>query len=233
MKTASFTLALLIIFSYATSSLAQSDMPSASAAKKEAEADVRPLVHVTVGLDEHFRGSLIAIGMASLVLEVEGVRREISLPAVSRIIFIRDWAKTAGPAAESGGTQSQARTEGRAAASGVRARGASAPPPPAAVRTVGRQAPAKSVVKPAAAGGGWFVILGSFPKTGRREADARLRRLRASGYDAHTIDTDDYPRLRGGLLAVVLGPYTREEAERAAGELRAKAAAGAYVKRGR
>ena len=59
----------------------------------------------------------------------------------------------------------------------------------------------------------WYVIVGSYPKAQRRKANARARYLRRRGYAAFVINTDDTDALTHGLLAVVIGPYSRAKAE--------------------
>jgi len=60
--------------------------------------------------------------------------------------------------------------------------------------------------------GNWVVILGSFPKMQPDRAEQRAHLCQESGYKARIIETDDYPNLTPGLLAVVLGPYSRDQA---------------------
>ncbi|MCP4307559.1 MAG: SPOR domain-containing protein [bacterium] len=61
--------------------------------------------------------------------------------------------------------------------------------------------------------GSWFVIAGSFPQANPSEARHQEDRLRALGFPAVTIDTNNYPNLSNGLYAVVLGPSDRATAE--------------------
>lgn len=60
--------------------------------------------------------------------------------------------------------------------------------------------------------GNWLVILGSFPKVQSDRAEQRANLCQASGYGARVIDTDQYPKLTPGLWAVILGPYSKDQA---------------------
>jgi hypothetical protein len=62
-------------------------------------------------------------------------------------------------------------------------------------------------------GGRWFVILGSYPKAERSSADERAERIRRQGFDARVVASDEYPNLEGGLWLIVMGPYTRNNAQ--------------------
>lgn len=79
--------------------------------------------------------------------------------------------------------------------------------------------------------GDWFVILGSFGHSGRQAAIDRQNWLRSQGVDASIINTDDYPNLRNGLYAVVLGPYSKSAAQSALPTAK-RAVSDAYVKSG-
>ncbi|HRI02749.1 MAG TPA: SPOR domain-containing protein [Pyrinomonadaceae bacterium] len=72
----------------------------------------------------------------------------------------------------------------------------------------------QSNVTPVPSSGNWFVILGSYPKSKPDKADQRLRYVKTLGYEASIIDTNNYSGLRGGLFAVVLGPYSKVDAQR-------------------
>lgn len=100
--------------------------------------------------------------------------------------------------------------------------------------------------------GDWFIILGSYSKQRRDEAEQLLDRLRDRGYkvaqsgsdsenpladystdwrdQARIIDSDRYPSLRRGLWVVVLGPYQKEDAEALARETRQRSGIEAYIK---
>lgn len=80
-------------------------------------------------------------------------------------------------------------------------------------------------------GGRWFVILDSFPKADLSRANQRLEVLRRQGFDAHLISSDDYPNLKDGLWVIVMGPYTRNNAEEVLGKVRPKVK-DAYTKSG-
>ena len=62
-------------------------------------------------------------------------------------------------------------------------------------------------------GGRWFVILGSFPKDEIDRATERMDNLRRQGLDARVVSSDDYPNFKSGLWLVVMGPFTRNQAE--------------------
>lgn len=67
---------------------------------------------------------------------------------------------------------------------------------------------------------GWFVILKTFPKRQRVEAAESGERFRNLGHDAHMVDTDKHANFRGGMWAVVLGPYAHGAATEKVRELR-------------
>jgi uncharacterized caspase-like protein len=77
--------------------------------------------------------------------------------------------------------------------------------------------------------GDWFIILGSWPKSQRWKADQRLGYLRQKGVKARVIDTNDYPNLSNGLLAVVIGPHDKPSAEETLVSVR-KVVGDAYIK---
>lgn len=79
--------------------------------------------------------------------------------------------------------------------------------------------------------GRWFVVLGSYSKSDTAAANQRLNSLRAAGYDAYIVNTDDYPNFSGGKLAVVMGPYTRTEATDVADRMKSRIP-DAYAKSG-
>jgi serine/threonine protein kinase len=68
--------------------------------------------------------------------------------------------------------------------------------------------------------GNWYVVLGSYPKSERVKADARLGFIRHNGYDAYLVDTDNNPTFRSGLWAVVMGPYQKGYAKNIVNKLR-------------
>ncbi len=79
---------------------------------------------------------------------------------------------------------------------------------------------------------GWFVILGSYPKTRLNEANKRKDKLQSYGYvGIYIADTDHYPNLRNGLYIVALGPLQKEDARRFKNEL-SKYIPDAYIKSG-
>lgn len=83
--------------------------------------------------------------------------------------------------------------------------------------------------RPSAPSGRYFVLLGSFTEPdGARE---RLDYVRANGYDARIVDSDDYPNMTPGLTLVVMGPFEKGYAKGLAAELGALVE-GAYAKSG-
>jgi hypothetical protein len=78
----------------------------------------------------------------------------------------------------------------------------------------------------------WFVILRTFSKSEQVKANQRLSLIRRSGFDARIVDTDDYPNLRNGLLAVAMGPYSFVMAKNVLSKVR-PAVPEAYIKSGR
>ena len=92
--------------------------------------------------------------------------------------------------------------------------------------------PAPGVKASAAANEGtWFVILRTFTKGEAGEAARSSSFFRRLGHDAHVVDTDKYPNFKGGLWAVVLGPYSREAAVAVVQKLR-PSLPGVYAKAG-
>jgi cell division septation protein DedD len=79
--------------------------------------------------------------------------------------------------------------------------------------------------------GTWFVILGSFPKSDYGAANERLQYVRGLGYDASIIDTDNYPGLRNGFWAVVMGPYSKAYATNLVDQMKS-VRSDAYIKSG-
>lgn len=79
--------------------------------------------------------------------------------------------------------------------------------------------------------GTWLVILKTYAMSERAAANHALDLFRRAGYEASVVRTEDYPNLRKGLLAIVMGPYPKAVAQ----EVRTKArsaAKGAYIKSG-
>jgi hypothetical protein len=78
----------------------------------------------------------------------------------------------------------------------------------------------------------WLIILQTFSKAERPRALERMSLLRSQGYDTHVIDTDSYPNLRPGLVALTIGPYSeRLAAAELLGKLRSVAPQ-SYIKSG-
>jgi hypothetical protein len=80
-------------------------------------------------------------------------------------------------------------------------------------------------------GGRWFVILASFQKDEQERASERLEVVRRQGFDARIVASDDYPNFKSGLWLVVLGPYTRNQAEELLDKVRPRVK-DAYTKSG-
>ncbi len=89
--------------------------------------------------------------------------------------------------------------------------------------------PTRQLPQPSA--GTWFVILGSFPKNDYDQANKRLQSVRGLGYDASIIDTNNYHGLRGGLWAVVMGPYSQSYAKSLVVQMKS-VRSDAYIKSG-
>lgn len=62
-------------------------------------------------------------------------------------------------------------------------------------------------------GGRWFVILGTFPKDELEHANERLELVRKEGFEARVVTSDDYPNMKSNQWVVVIGPFTRNQAE--------------------
>ena len=79
--------------------------------------------------------------------------------------------------------------------------------------------------------GTWLIILKTFAKAERSKANRKLGHLRSLGYDVHLMDTDHYPNLKKGFLAVAIGPQRKGAAEDALNKVRS-VAPGSYLKSG-
>jgi hypothetical protein len=77
----------------------------------------------------------------------------------------------------------------------------------------------------------WLIILQTFSKAERPRAIERMSLLRNQGYDTHVIDTDSYPNLRPGFLALTIGPCSKRAAAEQLGKLRLVAPQ-SYIKSG-
>ena len=94
--------------------------------------------------------------------------------------------------------------------------------------------PANSEAAPAApeAAGTWLVILKTYGPSERAAAGRDLELFRRAGHEeARLVRTEEYPNLRKGFLAVVMGPYTKAAARGALAGARS-VARGAYIKSG-
>ena len=86
---------------------------------------------------------------------------------------------------------------------------------------------------PAAPGtaGTWLVILKTYGPSERAAAGRDIELFRRAGYGARLVRTEEYPNLRKGLLAIVMGPYPKAAARGALAGARS-VARGAYIKSG-
>jgi hypothetical protein len=75
------------------------------------------------------------------------------------------------------------------------------------------EAAGASTQNTANAEGAWLIIAGSWPTDQRAKIAARLKLLSKNGIAAATIKTDDHPGLTPGLVAVVLGPFSKDLAQ--------------------
>lgn len=79
--------------------------------------------------------------------------------------------------------------------------------------------------------GRYFVVVSSFSKSKVSEAENRRTQAVRYGLPVTVVITDDYPNLASGLRAVVLGPYSKGDAEVALRSAR-RFYADAYIKAG-
>lgn len=79
--------------------------------------------------------------------------------------------------------------------------------------------------------GTWLIILQTFAKAQQSKAHEKLGLLRSLGYDVHLVDTDHYPNLKKGYLAVTIGPQSKSAAKEALNKVRS-VAPGSYLKSG-
>ena len=70
--------------------------------------------------------------------------------------------------------------------------------------------------------GNWYVILYSYPKANRREAEAQVSVLRRSKYKAFLIDGNNHIQLKNNSWMVVLGPYVKKDARNKKDEVRSE-----------
>lgn len=91
----------------------------------------------------------------------------------------------------------------------------------AAVKPSPTKAPTPSASKHDIPRPRWFVMLGTFASYDRAGANARLEQMRSEGFrDAYIVDTNSYSNVTPDKLAVVLGPYSENEARRIGGQVR-------------
>lgn len=89
----------------------------------------------------------------------------------------------------------------------------------------------RTLPEPSLSSGRWFIIVGTFSKAERFKAEQRMSFLRGSGYDARILETEYYPNLKKGFLAVAIGPYPKSAAEGVLSKVRS-VAPGSYIKSG-
>lgn len=99
---------------------------------------------------------------------------------------------------------------------------------PTSIPSAPNTAPTKSV-SPSA--GTWFVILGTYARHETEKANQRLSYVQGRGIDASIISTDQYPGLKSGLIAVVVGPFSKSGAKGSLASMKS-AVPDAYVKSG-
>lgn len=80
--------------------------------------------------------------------------------------------------------------------------------------------------------GDWLVIAGAWPPTEEYKIKARTSLLSRSGIAAKVIKTDDYPGLTPGLVAVVMGPTSKERAQEQLENVKSLVS-DAFIKQGR
>lgn len=89
----------------------------------------------------------------------------------------------------------------------------------------------RTPLAPSPSTGTWLIILKTFSKSQRSKANQRVSLLRSLGYYAHVVDTNYYPNLKKGFLAVAMGPHSKSAAERVLNKVRSVAPE-SYVKSG-
>lgn len=77
--------------------------------------------------------------------------------------------------------------------------------------------------------GVWYVIVGSFPKNQRRQANARASQVNAHGYNMNVYNSNDFGALTPGLWVVMDGPYSQRQAQQVLNKVRS-VVRGAYIK---
>ena len=79
--------------------------------------------------------------------------------------------------------------------------------------------------------GRWLIILQTFSRNERAKANRKMQLLRGQGYDTEVISTDSFSNLRPGLLALAMGPLSRQAAQERLSKLRLVAPQ-SYIKAG-
>jgi len=77
----------------------------------------------------------------------------------------------------------------------------------------------------------WLIILQTFSPHERSKANRRMNVLRGQGYETQVINTDSYAKLRPGLLALTMGPFSKRAAQERLGQMRSVAPR-SYIKAG-
>jgi cell division septation protein DedD len=66
----------------------------------------------------------------------------------------------------------------------------------------------------------WYVIVGSYPKSQSKKANARARYFKGKGYQAFVVNSDDAYSFTPGLLVVVMGPFSKSHAQQVLNNVR-------------
>ncbi len=66
----------------------------------------------------------------------------------------------------------------------------------------------------------WFVIFGTFAALDREGANRKLESVKAQGFDARIVDTNEYSNFTPNRLAVVMGPYSEPTAKHIGSQVR-------------
>ncbi len=89
----------------------------------------------------------------------------------------------------------------------------------------------RTPLAPSPSTGTWLIILKTFSKSQRSKANQKVSLLQSLGYYANVIDTNYYPNLKKGFLAVAMGPHSKSAAEGVLNKVRS-VAPGSYLKSG-
>ncbi|MFN2509954.1 MAG: hypothetical protein ABR568_00765 [Pyrinomonadaceae bacterium] len=89
----------------------------------------------------------------------------------------------------------------------------------------------RTPLAPSPSTGTWLIILKTFSKSQRSKANQKVSLLQSLGYNANVIDTNYYPNLKKGFLAVAMGPHSKSAAEGVLNKVRSVAPE-SYLKSG-